>query len=1216
MAISDKTRKILWAKSGNRCALCKCELVMDAPESSSNTIIGEECHIVAQSNGGPRADHISFDRVDEYDNLILFCRNHHKIVDDQVEQYTPKELIRIKQKHENWVRNQLSSDNGKSVSETAEVTARYCSWLRESTCTYVIPGIKNPPIPVAKCWLPLSAIELPIDNPPPQSPREALDLYMKTGKNQTGREKKYDAEWMGVGLRQVVLVGGPGSGKSLLLQRIAHREAQAGRTVLLAKLKLIASKMCKEKTSFEESLTSVSMAGYRFDDSQKRDVVQEATLLLLDGLDESAGQRNTIAADIVKWSVAHPELTIIITTRPVGHVPASLPQWPHYLLNTDNNYSHRFSEFAIDGVCSEVFKDQIGEIEQVEKRLHQVIHSDGWRNKDKDYKFVRDVPLLFSFVISLAVHGCDIPEKRMELYSDVIKLLSKDDVQDRGAETEIEISVAYIFLHYLAWLLMEHPTQEFDTLIKKTGELLAAELGGKLTAARRLSEQVFRFWEERRLLERLHHGAEELVTFMHLGFCEYAAAQYLTTLSQDEIKGWVVATRNDPRWKEVYLNAASLGLGQIIVETLLELDNPVPPDTDEAIFAAEIAAIAENIDESAQRNLLQNIMHRLISGYPTRACEAAESLLPLARKYPQLVGTYLKPLLTHADEWTRFAALALCLESGKEYIDPQGLQDKYPDLFPQSRFPSSSSSPFGKFNLRDLLEPHDLKMAIVIGATKVLLSEGVNPDLLDRINGMYEKNLSVYQTSGLSRLLKETGIAEVIEITAEHDKKNRDCFSIPSLLEIDEGGLGFLDLLLAACSMDADGVSTDGERPFIHIGKLAQVLRLGEMTYSWDSWLASENKQQALLAIRGAMLAADVEPLELYRDIVAAKKILENDKYNSLFSLLPDFPVAEDWSKCFEMCISDPLLLASAITHPCEAVGFAAAEIIAAGTVNEPLKAELTRVLSISRFNALYIISLIADHIWGDSVLDLLLSRLEQELTSGCKYLIKKIPVYSGGRFNDRILEVIKRALIAESEGVAEAAAEHCLEYIPKKLLNAELKTALFHWKEHEKPYPTSGGVIPPSPRASLVKALEQRDGLSIDELIDLYEDVRSDVKDVAKSALLLSAKKNSSVVTRILGLVEVGRLGSKTLWSLMDLPFESLRHEQQRLLKFFYSDNIDLQIVMIAALKRHQLLSEIDTTALLRQKLDSTDIAVREAASRAIRQLENVQDHLLVGNT
>jgi hypothetical protein len=56
MPLSDKTRKILWAKSGNLCAICHRKLVVDETELDSDSVVGEECHICAQSAGGPRFD--------------------------------------------------------------------------------------------------------------------------------------------------------------------------------------------------------------------------------------------------------------------------------------------------------------------------------------------------------------------------------------------------------------------------------------------------------------------------------------------------------------------------------------------------------------------------------------------------------------------------------------------------------------------------------------------------------------------------------------------------------------------------------------------------------------------------------------------------------------------------------------------------------------------------------------------------------------------------------------------------------------------------------------------------------------------------------------------------------------------------------------------------------------------------------------------------------
>jgi predicted restriction endonuclease len=86
MPISDKTRKILWGRSGNRCAFCRHELVIDATTADDESVIGEECHILSRKGQGPRYDSsYPSEQLDEAENLILLCRIHHKMVDDQHE---------------------------------------------------------------------------------------------------------------------------------------------------------------------------------------------------------------------------------------------------------------------------------------------------------------------------------------------------------------------------------------------------------------------------------------------------------------------------------------------------------------------------------------------------------------------------------------------------------------------------------------------------------------------------------------------------------------------------------------------------------------------------------------------------------------------------------------------------------------------------------------------------------------------------------------------------------------------------------------------------------------------------------------------------------------------------------------------------------------------------------------------------------------------------
>ncbi|HBA84324.1 MAG TPA: HNH endonuclease [Verrucomicrobia bacterium] len=109
MTISDKTRKVLWGRSGNKCAICKHTLVIDATVQNDEAVVGDECHIISPQPNGPRHDpSVPSEDLDSYDNLILLCRVHHKMIDDQKDTYGPDVLALIKINHEKWVTERLS----------------------------------------------------------------------------------------------------------------------------------------------------------------------------------------------------------------------------------------------------------------------------------------------------------------------------------------------------------------------------------------------------------------------------------------------------------------------------------------------------------------------------------------------------------------------------------------------------------------------------------------------------------------------------------------------------------------------------------------------------------------------------------------------------------------------------------------------------------------------------------------------------------------------------------------------------------------------------------------------------------------------------------------------------------------------------------------------------------------------------------------------------
>ena len=110
MSILDKDRKHLWAKSGNRCAICRQELFL-SNINKEDFNVGEECHIVSSQINGPRYIN-NYQNYDSYNNLILLCRNHHKEIDDKsnISIYSIEKLHQIKDQHEKWVRESLKAN--------------------------------------------------------------------------------------------------------------------------------------------------------------------------------------------------------------------------------------------------------------------------------------------------------------------------------------------------------------------------------------------------------------------------------------------------------------------------------------------------------------------------------------------------------------------------------------------------------------------------------------------------------------------------------------------------------------------------------------------------------------------------------------------------------------------------------------------------------------------------------------------------------------------------------------------------------------------------------------------------------------------------------------------------------------------------------------------------------------------------------------------------
>jgi hypothetical protein len=130
------TRVAIWGRASARCSDPNCRRVLTfrPDEVADPSLIGEVCHIRAKSPGGPRYDeHYPEEFRETYDNLLLMCRIHHKIVDDHPEIFSIEKLRAIKAEHEGWVDSQLS-ENEKDARAVREKYSVLLAAIEKQAC--------------------------------------------------------------------------------------------------------------------------------------------------------------------------------------------------------------------------------------------------------------------------------------------------------------------------------------------------------------------------------------------------------------------------------------------------------------------------------------------------------------------------------------------------------------------------------------------------------------------------------------------------------------------------------------------------------------------------------------------------------------------------------------------------------------------------------------------------------------------------------------------------------------------------------------------------------------------------------------------------------------------------------------------------------------------------------------------------------------------------
>lgn len=609
MAISEKTIKILWSRARNRCAYPSCPVtatneLADAETGEVFYTPGlEQAHIRSKSEDGPRYDpDYPKEKLDSYENLVLLCGAHHTPVVDAEDgrAYTAKQLEKMKKDHE---------ANHDRLEELEDTIDRYLGeqYSIDDKVLFEQVELRGPTVESMFVDVPFTCRN---DAPVAEILRGIAEKHpgdldgaaRAPGQPVTGAAQALlSADWQG----NALLVGGPGQGKSTLLQyvcqvhraRVLNRGAYDGQVqnldlseatirfpirIDLRKYAAWARKQAqgnarnvgqgsrgrrqrrqvnKPATSdaswptIEEFLahdiTSRAASGKRFTIRDLGTLVSTRPVLIaLDGLDEVAdlADRETVSENAVKMNgrlqASSADLVVLVASRPGGTTPQlwSSAEFPRMDLLP---LSHGLRVQYLRRWCEVA---NLGE-EETAHLQKQFLESEGLSH----IKDLASYPMQLAILLHLLYRRQLMPQRRTELYDEYFKtFLDREQAQLKEPLLATDRPLVVSVHAFLGWYI--HIETEAG---RSAGAIKKADLKKQLRVfladrenGLRLADKLFAAITTRMLclVERQHDGFQFDVQTLR----EYFAAVYLfEEVDRDKRDQCLKAMLRRPYWSNV-----------------------------------------------------------------------------------------------------------------------------------------------------------------------------------------------------------------------------------------------------------------------------------------------------------------------------------------------------------------------------------------------------------------------------------------------------------------------------------------------------------------------------------------------------------------------------------------------------------------------------------------------------------------------------------------
>ncbi len=1120
----------------------------------------------------------------------------------------------------------------KEFNEQAErARERYRQWMLESNETFFVPGL-GVRLPVEEAWDEL-LIGVPVE---PSSGEERLARQIsryheweRLAERARRSSDVYDADAVLTGKERLVIIGGPGSGKSTLGRRLAVWATKKGALAIRVSLKRVGH-LLREGTSFDTALLTVALDGSGIPEDVGKAALASPDYLIADGLDESDPNRAEMANYLATWASGHQNCHVCVMTRPVGHTASLLPGFSHAELLPLNDTA--ISDFAAKLIAVKV--------EDPARRSHFTSEFIRLVVDNKEERRVASIaarnPLLLSFLLALFLDGKPLTNRRAKLFEQIIDLIRRSSTGDRTYSVDIGAAVAERVIEVAAWHLINSPDVDLKTLTGEVAQDLQIQSGKPPLEAKSLAEQGLKFWEERRLIERLTLGQTEAYTFVHLSLQEYLAGLYISHMNDDVLRSWLLKVRREVRWRQPILLASGAGAADRIVPLLLELDEPTDITSTEAMIAASCLSEVGHVDEKLAEQVTTKLRQRLTSNIPLVAVEAGEGLRQLAPLAPEIVSAATADLLGHEQGWTRLAAFTARLAAGGQYVTLDQIK-AWLDGIQFVRMIHYTGEPAER-RISDLPgEAYDLQEFAFITAIGRLFEELSLEEAREEAT-KYLKQIRYSMTSGilspLEWVLYQYDSVGIIDLAFEEDSPTVDFpperwrnsnGSSPSVV--------LINAIIAAAKASAQGEAqlafNQSESEFTNLSILISAFRFLKVGFTVFYELAKRREEEAFQEVlRAVIFVLGLDPNALLSEAeVALARLKESDEI-SISSFIRHIPVKVNWGRAKEAGL-DQSKIVRAIGHPSRMVVRAAANLLLKGVNKEDVRPLVLQALEIEGKFALEAMAGVVPYLWEpEEAARILLGRLKGKPAVGFGNIYVALGVVVTSCEEPTRGEVAKAlldGLYAEEHAAALAAAEVLLA-LPlsnSPTLQQLLKRAFDYWMERveredrEAPARTGGSgensyrvrVVEPDPLVTLVKLLTMLDALDTEELLSLSSLKEPGISGESIRALIVLSAGDQALLRSLLTRIKEGltpypsSTALNLLEALLRLPAGILRPVETELLAIAGAEIPAIRATLISSLTSGWA-KHATALKVAREALNDPAPGVRNDAARTLRLL------------